>query len=146
MAVLLVPFVWLLDQWSKVYAKEHFKQSERQYFLNQKLSFGYVENKGAFLGLLGNNRKLLLGVTVAAIILLLIMAVPYWFFGKGNWTALGLALMLGGAIGNATDRFKDGYVTDFIAFYPNHKVHFNIADFAIFKGVLCILIGEITKH
>lgn len=143
MAILLVPFVWLLDQWSKKYAREHFKNSNRQYHFGDKVSFWYVENKGAFLGLLGSNQQLLKGITVGAILLLLIISVPYWFMSKGRWTAIGLALMLGGALGNATDRFKDGYVTDFIAFYPEHKVHFNIADFAIFKGTLLIFIGEL---
>ena len=61
---------------------------------------------------------------------------------------VGLHLILGGAIGNLVDRFRFGYVVDFLDFYvrDHHWPAFNIADSAIVVGVglmlLDSLIGE----
>jgi signal peptidase II len=56
--------------------------------------------------------------------------------------ALGLALVLGGAIGNVIDRFVYGYVVDFILVYFRewHYPAFNVADSAITCGVILIII------
>lgn len=50
---------------------------------------------------------------------------------------VGLALMLGGAIGNLIDRLVKGEVVDFIKF-PNFPA-FNVADSAITIGVVLLL-------
>ena len=54
---------------------------------------------------------------------------------------LGLALVLGGAIGNIIDRVLYGYVIDFLLFYYKDWSYpaFNIADSAITCGVVMIL-------
>jgi signal peptidase II len=54
---------------------------------------------------------------------------------------LGLALVLGGAIGNVIDRSLYGYVVDFLLFYYKEWSYpaFNIADSAITCGVILIL-------
>jgi len=54
---------------------------------------------------------------------------------------LGLALVLGGAIGNIIDRVLYGYVIDFLLFYYQDWSYpaFNIADSAITCGVVLIL-------
>ena len=49
----------------------------------------------------------------------------------------GLALMLGGAIGNLIDRVKSGQVDDFLKF--PHFPAFNVADSAITIGVICLI-------
>jgi signal peptidase II len=49
----------------------------------------------------------------------------------------GLALMLGGAIGNLVDRLREGEVVDFIK-VPNWPA-FNVADSCITVGVLVLL-------
>lgn len=144
MSMILVGLVWFLDQWSKKYAQETLRLSERRYFMEEKVSLGYVENHGAFLGFLKEQPALLHGLTIISIVLIAILAIPYWFMGKGKLSGIALALVLGGAIGNYTDRLKDGYVTDFMAFGPKHKVHFNLADFAIFAGALMIILDELT--
>jgi len=49
----------------------------------------------------------------------------------------GLHLILGGAIGNLVDRFRFGYVVDFLDFYvrDHHWPAFNVADSAICIGI-----------
>ncbi len=60
--------------------------------------------------------------------------------GKGV-LALGLALLLGGAIGNLIDRLIYGYVVDFILLYYRDWSYpaFNVADSAITCGVALVL-------
>jgi signal peptidase II len=59
-------------------------------------------------------------------------------------TGVGLALILGGAIGNLWDRLAAGHVTDFLLFYlgPYQWPAFNVADSAIVIGA-SLLVFEI---
>jgi signal peptidase II len=65
-----------------------------------------------------------------------------------RWLALGLALLLGGAVGNLIDRVLLGHVVDFIQVYVpiiplalfNPWPAFNIADSAITGGVILLLL------
>lgn len=54
--------------------------------------------------------------------------------------ALGLTLILGGAIGNLHDRLMMGYVVDFLAFHWEYRYFpaFNLADSAITLGAILI--------
>ncbi len=66
-----------------------------------------------------------------------------------NLEALGLALILGGALGNLYDRVTLGYVVDFILVYYNEAKQFpafNIADSAITVGAGVILLDAFLKH
>ena len=56
--------------------------------------------------------------------------------------AAGLALIIGGAIGNLSDRIRHGYVVDFIDVYYRdwHWPAFNLADSAITCGVILLLL------
>lgn len=56
--------------------------------------------------------------------------------------AIGLSLILGGALGNLIDRFRFGYVVDFLDFYIGdaHWPAFNVADSAIFCGAVLLII------
>lgn len=62
-----------------------------------------------------------------------------------RWLLAGLALILGGAIGNVIDRFRHGFVIDFVhahwgaAYFPA----FNVADAAITIGAGCVILDAI---
>jgi signal peptidase II len=55
--------------------------------------------------------------------------------------AIGLALVIGGAIGNVTDRLREGAVMDFLLFHWKGWAWpaFNLADTAIFLGVVLLI-------
>ena len=59
--------------------------------------------------------------------------------------AAGLALVLGGAVGNLIDRIRLGYVTDFIqVLFPGWAFpSFNVADSAITVGAACLIIDAL---
>lgn len=143
MNMLLIPVIWCLDQWTKKRAEITLKDRERVYCLKEKASLKLVYNRGAFLGLLKETPTLLNLLTLVCLGGLLVLGLPYWLSGNKRMTATGLALIFAGAAGNYTDRVLKGKVVDFLAFAPRHKVHFNLADFAIFLGAGLMVIGEV---
>ena len=83
----------------------------------------------------------LVGLSVAALLLVA------WMLRKATTldraTAIGLSLILGGALGNVFDRIMSGAVTDFLDFYigVHHWPAFNVADSAIVTGSSLLLIS-----
>lgn len=63
-------------------------------------------------------------------------------------TALALALILGGAIGNLIDRLVYGYVIDFLDVYYGdwHWPTFNVADSAIVVGAFLLILDAFLGH
>ena len=107
-----------------------------------------TENRGAAFSLmadlegpLGPTLLLLLSVAAAAVI-----AVALWRCGAKPYDhpglRFGLALMLGGALGNLVDRALRGAVTDFVELYAGdfRWPAFNVADAAITIGALAALL------
>ncbi|KPF63711.1 signal peptidase II [Porphyrobacter sp. AAP60] len=102
----------------------------------------YTENRGISLGMLQatnmETRWLLVLMTgvIAVVVLVWMMR------EKRLGDITGLALILGGAIGNIRDRYLFGYVIDFADFHIGDFrpfLIFNIADAAITIGVVIIL-------
>jgi signal peptidase II len=64
-----------------------------------------------------------------------------------TWTAVAIALILGGALGNVYDRVVHGYVVDFLHFYWQswHFPAFNLADTAITIGAAMMILDVFRK-
>jgi signal peptidase II len=105
--------------------------------------FVWVENHGISMGFLTANsvaERWLLVLLTAAIA----VAVVFWLWREHNrLDAAALGLVLGGALGNITDRVRLGYVADFLDlhFGDMHPfLVFNVADAAITVGVLLLVL------
>lgn len=102
----------------------------------------YTENRGISLGMLQATnmemRWLLVLMTAAIAVIVLV-----WMMREKLMAdILGLAMILGGAIGNIKDRWELGYVIDFADFHIGTFrpfLVFNVADAAITLGVVIIL-------
>lgn len=102
----------------------------------------YAENRGVSLGMFQANdmetRWLLVAVTAGIALVVLVWMMRERLLGE----IAGLALILGGALGNIRDRFELGYVIDYADFHIGTFrpfLIFNIADAAITIGVVIIL-------
>jgi signal peptidase II len=77
------------------------------------------------------------------------LAIVYWLRSlpaRGqDWLAIGLALILGGAIGNAYDRYVDGFVVDYLHFHWGDAYFpaFNVADIGITTGAIMLIIDAL---
>jgi len=145
------PWVWLgltaivilLDWHSKQWvsdALELYRPQEVFSWLNITLAHNYGA-AFSFLSDAGGWQRwffIVLASGVSLVLLVWLLRLP-----RKEWlTALGLSLILGGAIGNLVDRIQLGYVVDFIdVYYKNwHYPAFNVADSAITCGVILLLL------
>jgi signal peptidase II len=77
------------------------------------------------------------------------VAIVWWLYtlpARGHpWLSIGLALILGGAVGNAYDRLMHGHVVDFLHFHWNlaYFPAFNVADIAITTGAIMLIIDAL---
>jgi signal peptidase II len=107
----------------------------------------HVLNAGAAFGLFSDSpagwkATILILFSMAA---LAVVSMLLWRNGHAmTSTAIGLSLILGGAVGNLWDRLSTGRVVDFLLFYISDYQWpaFNLADSAIVVGAL-MLVAEI---
>lgn len=100
------------------------------------LKFRYAENRGAAFSLFYEHPEILTGVALTLAVAVLIWALFFTPVGD-RLSRVALGLVFGGAVGNLIDRFRLGYVVDFIvAHYKALEFPtFNIADSAICVGI-----------
>lgn len=100
----------------------------------------YIMNPGAAFGILPNQNVLFF--TTGLLLIIGALVVYRKMPAEKKILRIGLALVLGGALGNLTDRLRFGKVIDFLDFrvWPV----FNLADTAIFIG-FCLLAWELLK-
>ena len=139
--------VFILDQWSKAAiikaAKSGIIPAKILAFFNLVL----VWNRGVSFGMFGHMQqwgtRLLTGILV-----LVAVSLSIWLLRTRDWLlALALGCIVGGAAGNIVDRLRFGAVTDFLDFHIDsiHFWSFNVADSAIFIGVVILLLISIVK-
>lgn len=141
--------VFLSDYIIKNRIEEQKTEGKTEELLGGRLLLRKYHNKGAMLDL-GEKRSGL--VAVLSLVLTLAMTVVFiCTFGikGGKLLKTGLALLLGGAYSNTYDRLRRHYVVDYISFpVKNEKLQrivFNISDFCIMIGALCMVLGSIEK-
>lgn len=132
--------IFILDQITKSLISTYLKLNESIEIIKDFFYIRYINNKGASWGILENNRFLLIGLSIIAII----MIIRYSYsFKKTKLNTYGFGLLLGGILGNLSDRLIFGYVKDFfdfIIFRYDFPV-FNIADISIVIGVVLLIIS-----
>src|ERR1700687_1012801 len=99
----------------------------------------HVENRGAAFGLFNDSPapwKIALLVMFSIVALVIVSALLWRSSHAMTATAVGLSLILGGALGNLWDRVLNGKVVDFLLVYIGSYQWpaFNVADSAIVVG------------
>jgi signal peptidase II len=87
-------------------------------------------------------------IFLATFQLLAVFALSWWLWSaKSRTLAIGIGLVIGGALGNLLDRLVYGKVADFFHFYAAGYdwYVFNVADAAITLGVLGLLYDALSK-
>jgi signal peptidase II len=130
----------LIDQVTKAAVRANLPLHASRTIVPGFLDLTHVQNTGAAFGLLNAAEfpfKATLIALVATVALVGIAAYAAQLSPHQRVARIGLALVLGGAIGNLIDRFTAGYVVDFVDAYWGgyHFWAFNVADSAISVGV-----------
>ena len=127
--------VLALDQLTKHVVRATLEQGEA-FPESWPVRFVHVTNTGAAFGILQEQNAFLVITTVIGVGAILLY---YWYppFEHAIMTA-AVGMLLGGAIGNLSDRLRLGEVTDFLDF--PHYPAFNVADSSIVVGVAVLVI------
>ena len=143
-AVAIAAVVVLADQLTKAWARTALDDQVIE-IIPGFLGFALAENSGAAFGLFKGGGEV---IAVLAVVAIGVVFVAFRAVERRS-DLIGLGLVLGGAVGNLTDRltrgegFLDGRVTDWIElwFIPN----FNVADASISIGVALLLLGALRR-
>jgi signal peptidase II len=138
-------FIVASDRLTKWLASTRIEVGNNLKVIPHVFAISHVENPGAAFSLFNDSsspqrvRWLLLIFSLVAAVAVLAALVK---LGRRiTATSLGLALILGGALGNAYDRLRFGYVIDFLEVHiiHYHWPDFNVADSAIVVGGILLL-------
>ncbi len=143
--------VVLLDRASKAWFETRTVEGWREELIHNFVYLVHSRNPGIAFGVFAESsspwvRMVLIGGSV------LVIGALAWLFAAGHsggtLTAAGLALLLGGAAGNVTDRIVHGAVTDFfeVLIGSYHWPAFNVADSAITIGAALIIFDVLFGH
>ena len=142
-------FIWgtvlsvvILDQLTKFFIIQNLDPGKSIEVIRGIFHLTLVHNSGAAFGILKNETPLFIATSILAAIFIVIYIKKRTrpFFLRDA----GLALILGGALGNLIDRLRFGYVIDFLDFkiWPV----FNIADSAVTIGACLLLLSMLEKN
>ncbi|MEW6068334.1 MAG: signal peptidase II [Nitrospirota bacterium] len=138
---LIVSLVIILDQITKYLIKNYLSPMD-SIEIFAFLHIVNVRNTGAAFGILKNFSSIFfIAISLTAIIFVI------YLLKKKVYNAIGLSLLLGGAIGNLIDRILYAKVVDFIDFSIGnyHWPAFNLADSSLTIGIGIILLTSVLK-
>jgi signal peptidase II len=109
-----------------------------------------VTNTGALFGMfrdIADPCRTIMFLAVPVVAITLILYFQYRTSARETMTQSGLALILGGAVGNLVDRLRFGHVVDFVDVFVGeyHWPAFNVADSAICVGVSLLFIDLLRQ-
>lgn len=135
LTIIIALVVFLIDRAVKYYVQTVMELGESIPVIQDVFHWTYIENHGAAFGILAHQRWFFLLIVVVLFGL-------YFYYReripqRPGYFPVAIGLLLGGALGNAWDRFRYGGVIDFIDFrvWPI----FNVADIAICVAVAAIM-------
>ena len=148
--MVIVAIVVVLDQATKALVGETLPLHASVNVVPGLLDLTHVRNTGVAFGILNAADfpfKSAVMVIVAAVALLAIVTYAVRSTSHGRTAQIGLALILGGAIGNLIDRAMTGYVIDFVDIYwrSYHFWAFNVADSAITVGAAALVLDMLIS-
>lgn len=148
--------VVFFDQLTKWMAEANLELGEIIPTIIPNFNWSLAYNTGAAFGMLsdaGGWQRWFFAILAIVISILIVIWIRK-LKDDETWTAVALALVLGGALGNLIDRVLHGKVIDFIDFYLDwdvfflskwadgfsHFATFNVADMAITLGAAVLVI------
>lgn len=142
--IVIVAGLVIADQVTKALIRRSIELHESVSIIPDLLAFTRVHNTGAAFGML-NTMEFPGKTIVLTLVATLALVGVAWYAASvpmsDRLARLGVAMILGGAIGNLIDRATAGYVLDYVdaSFRGWHFWAFNVADAAISIGVVLMI-------
>lgn len=148
---LIIALILVLDQLSKNWVLLAYGEISRSIAeVTPFFNLVMVWNRGVSFGMFSDHPNWMPTILTVVAVAITGFLFTWMWKEKKQFTIIALALVIGGAIGNVVDRIRFGAVVDFLDFHAfgYHWPAFNIADAAIFIGVVLLLIETImeSKH
>ena len=146
---LIVVLIVVVDRGTKWLVTATMQRGDSIPIIPGLFSLTYVRNPGAAFGMLADSP---LRVPVLALFALAAVGGLTWLLVQTPrdhaWERAAAAIIIGGALGNLYDRFRYGWVVDFLDFYVKrwHWPAFNVADSCITVGVAVLLIASLLRR
>ena len=142
----IIAIIFLLDYQLKKWAEKNLRGKKRQHIGNTGCSLVLVHNKGFAGSRMKEKPEAVKVIHTIILVLFGTLCILLGYFKKGNeMTAFGLSMILGGGASNLYDRWKKGYVTDYLGLPVAKKLVFNVSDLCIFAGAVLAILGEMKK-
>ncbi len=141
--------VLVLDQATKLYVDRVMDLHTSITVVRNFFNITYLRNKGAAFSFLANfSYRLPFFILISVVAVIVILVVFRRLRDDQRFTALSLALIFSGALGNLIDRVRLGEVIDFLDahWYDLHWPAFNVADSAICIGVALLAIDMVIEE
>jgi signal peptidase II len=141
--------VLVIDQATKFYIDRTMDLHTSVTVVQNFFNITYLRNKGAaFSFLAGFSYRLPFFILISVVAVAVILVVFHRLRDDQRFTAVALALIFAGALGNLIDRVRLGEVIDFLDahWYDLHWPAFNVADSAICVGVALLAIDMIIEE
>ncbi len=136
-----------LDQFSKFYIFGKLLQIDsRTIEVLPFFNLVVVRNYGVSFGMFNDLSYGSLILSIVALSIVCVLCI--WLYRVTQmYMAVALGLIIGGAIGNITDRIRVGAVADFLDFHAfgYHWPAFNVADIAVFIGVFIMILDSFKE-
>ena len=148
--LILSAVVILLDIWTKALVLARIELHEAIPVIPNFFQLVHVRNTGAAFGIGANASSRIVPLllnTGAIAVFCVVVVYALRSAVTDRLLQTGLHLILGGAIGNLLDRFRFGYVVDFLDVYvgTKHWPAFNVADSAICIGIALLFLDMRKK-
>ncbi len=135
----LAAAIVIADQATKAWLRSTLAPGERVEIVGDLVRLIHSQNSGALFGLF-RDQAILFGLVSIGVIALIV-----WYHGSSGRNTpmtIALGLLLGGAIGNLIDRFRLGFVTDFVdlGIGDLRWYTFNVADAAVSAAIVLLIV------
>ena len=136
--VAVAALVLIADQVTKAMLVANVSPGEVVEVVGDYLRLVFNHNSGALFGLFRDNAAVF-GIVSLGVVGLIVLY--HARSGRSFYLSVGLGLLLGGALGNMTDRLRLGYVVDFVdlGFGDLRWYTFNAADAAISVAIVMLI-------
>lgn len=133
------------DQYSKWWITINLKDTREIIPITDFLNIVLTYNTGVSFGLFANDSEVARWILVSLTIAISLILIRWLSTAKNSLNIISFGMIIGGAIGNITDRVLIGAVIDFLDFYVSsfHWPAFNVADSAICIGAALLILESL---